>query len=198
MLKNPFKTLCRTVDLCGWLRIAMALGTGIYFENILPALVAFIFISALTDFFILRPLFKKTFVGTPFSDEDIAWLATKQDITPENLMVFFRKILCVRAVSLTLALVSIPLVWMVKGQFLALEVAPFVYVAAFFFMFASFQHKALSVFPKKYRPSPNTRERTLHVSNEPYDFSRNAIRHWDQTDSRSIAYRLHHWDYGAS
>ena len=134
MLKNPFKTLCRTVDLCGWLRIAVALGTGLYFENILAFLVAFICISALTDSFILRPLFKKTFVDTTFSDEDIAWLATKQDITPENLMVFFRKILCLRAVSLCLALVSIPLVWMVKGQFLALGVAPFVYMI-FFFIF---------------------------------------------------------------
>lgn len=148
---NPFKRLFRTVDGCGILRILAAVVAINHWEDPLAGLVVFIFMSALTDVTVLRPLFKKTFLNPTFTEADTAWLKEKQDISPKDLMGFFRKILTFRSTSLSLAAASIPLLWMVKGLETSLIAAPFVYVAAFFILFSFFQHKDMTVFPKKYR-----------------------------------------------
>jgi hypothetical protein len=156
--KNPFKRLFRAVYWCGVLRIAAALGVSLYWDNPLVGLVPFILVSALTDVAILRPLFKKTFVPTGmnagFADEHVNWLQEKHDISPENLMVFFRKILTFRALSLSLAIISIPLLWAVKGQAVALVSAPFVYAAAMLVMLVCL-HRSVAVLPKSYKCVPN-------------------------------------------
>lgn len=177
---KPFKRLFRAVYWCGVLRIAAALGAINHWEDPLAGLVAFIFMSALTDVTVLRPLFKKTFVHTgvtsPFTETHVTWLKEKQDISPKDLMVFFSKILTIRSLSFSLALLSIPLLWMVMGQAVALVAASFVYVAAMFIMIIRLTRSA-AVLPKSYRCVPNSNHagsfHSINASPTPYSLEWN-------------------------
>ena len=149
--KNLFKKLLWTANLSAGFRILAALGAVGYFGSPLSGLVTFIFCAALTDFFFLRPVFKSVFLDKAFSEHDIAWLLQKQDISPEGLMVFFRKILTFRTIALLVATIVGAVGWIMDGYFWV-QLSPFVYVGAVFLTFASLQ-KIESQMPKGYRPT---------------------------------------------
>ena len=190
-VKNPFRRLFWTADLCAAARILLAITAVIYFGNLYHALVAFIVCSLVTDTVFLRPRFKKTFTTKSMREEHITWLKEKQDISPEDLKVFFRKILSYRAFSCSLALISIPAIWFMADKTWALRAAPFVYVVAMFFMFSNLQVEGVGI-PKKYRPTKHSESIKFVESPQEYNRSITAIRHWDVTDTRGIAYRSYH------
>ena len=161
--KNPFKKLLWTAKFAAMFRILAAFGAVGYFGNLSSGLATFILCAALTDFFFLRPVFKGVFLDRAFSKSDIAWLQQKQDISPKGLMVFFRKILTFRVIALLVTAIVGTVGWIMDGSF-GVQLAPFVYVAAFFLMFTALQ-KVRSQMPKGHRtrhniPFLNHRDRT--------------------------------------
>ena len=188
---NPFKRLFLTADLCALARVVLALSIMLYFGNLYHALLAFILCSLLTDSFLLRPRFKKTFTTRSFREEHVTWLKEKQDINQDDLRVFFRKIMSYRALACSLTLMSIPAIWLLADETWALRAAPFVYVVAMFFILHRLSQKP-ELLPKKFRSSswngPLYESSRLIIP----DYQWDEIRHWDVTDPRGMAYRSYH------
>ena len=188
--KNPFKRLFWTADLCAFARVALAFSAMLYFGNLYHALVVFIVCSLVTDTLVLKPTLKRVFATQNFSEEHVAWLKEKQDISPDELKVFFKKVVSYRTLACSLAFMSIPAIWLLTDETLALKAAPFVYVVVFFFMCVMIRQ--LVTVPKSYRGSSRSKDYNRPYMND--DFYRSdPIREWDQTGA---LYRTHRLKYG--
>jgi hypothetical protein len=99
--KNPFKSLLLTAALCGALRVALVIiGILLITSNSLPmkisAIITFLVYPQIPDFLFLWPQLSKTFQTSQFLEEHVNWLKERQDLSPDQLRVFFRKMISFR------------------------------------------------------------------------------------------------------
>ena len=165
--KNPFKSLLLTAALCAVLRVALVI-LGIIitlsFDSIpmiFVGMVILLLYHQIPDVIFLRPKLKKTFLSPSFSKEHITWLKERQDVSPDQLRVFFRKILSFRAsasaISLVINIPSLIIIWSRSGisgtpmMFNPLFFSFFIYVFFLSIKLSFFRSEHLECWPKRYR-----------------------------------------------
>ena len=158
--KNPFKSLLFTAALCAVFRVALIIfGLSMLFGgNPLIGLIMLLVYSQISDLLFLRPQLKKTFLAPSFSEEQITWLKERQDVSPDQLRVFFRKILSFRAsasaIALGIAIPSFLIIRILNGpdvMLIPLFFSPIFYLVTLMIKTSLFHSEYLEYWPKRYR-----------------------------------------------
>ena len=162
--KNPFKNLLLTAALCAVLRVALVvLGITMLSNGSPPiklvGMAVLLLYPQIPDILFLRPCLKKTFFSPSFSKEHVTWLKERQDVSPDQLRVFFRKILSFRVsaavVSLGIAIPSLIAIWLQKGNsgipIMLLLLSPFLYLFFLGVKLSFFHSERLECWPRRYR-----------------------------------------------
>ena len=174
--KNPFKNLLLTAALCAVLRVALV----VFGFCMLPCRHLYTFIGLIIllvypqipDLLFLRPQLRKTFLSPSFSKEHVTWLKERQDVSPDQLRVFFRKILSFRrsasGIATGIAIFSFFIGWALYSYnaFLVGFLSPVFYLIILVIRLSLFHSECLAYWPKRYRSDRYNFSYKIRIENQ--------------------------------
>ena len=158
--KNPFKSLLLTAALCAIFRVALIISglCMLFGGHPFTGLITILIYPQIPDLLFLRPKLRKTFLTSSFLEEHITWLKERQDVSPDQLRVFFRKILSFRAsasaIALGIAIPSFLIIRILNGpdvMLIPLFFSPIFYLVTLMIKTSLFHSEYLEYWPKRYR-----------------------------------------------